>query len=311
MCDSLGYMAMINIPVWMFLSSYEKLRLSILRNNTYINMVHPGRGIFGSDFGTTSFVIAKRHIAGYKGHYRRLFDVQGEVKSIEERERAFLSGKGTYISCQDDFSKIPGAPVAYWANEGILDIFSHEKSLSDLCEVKIGMGTGKNEVFVREWWEVHYNKIDMSLTDASMLANIRGRYVPYNKGGDYRLWYGNLREILWFDESGRNLMSSMSGHRENGGFNFYFKKGITWTFISSSNFGVRAVPTGFAFDVAGSTLFIGDKYYNYVLAFLSSAVCNYILKMLNPTLNYQAGNIKALPLVIAREEQVSYLSNYK
>ena len=87
MCQDSGYMAMINIPVWMFLSSYEKLRSSILRSNTYSSMIHCGRGIFGSDFGTTAFVIAKKHIENYRGNYRRLFEKQGAVDSIEEKER--------------------------------------------------------------------------------------------------------------------------------------------------------------------------------------------------------------------------------
>lgn len=129
--------------------------------------------------------------------------------------------------------------------------------------------------------------------------------MPYNKGGDFRLWYGNQQEVLWFDENGRKHMDTMSGHRENGGYNYYFHKGITWTFISTSSFGVRAIPSGFAFDVAGSTLFTDDKYYGYLLAFLSSSVCNHILKMLNPTLNFQAGNIKSLPLLFEQEKHIA------
>ncbi|WP_314625874.1 BREX-1 system adenine-specific DNA-methyltransferase PglX, partial [uncultured Selenomonas sp.] len=118
-----------------------------------------------------------------------------------------------------------------------------------------------------------------------------------NKGGEYRLWYGNLQEVLWFDEAGRNAMNSMSGHRENGGHDFYFRDGITWTFISSSNFGVRYLPHGALFDVAGSTLFTDDKNIKFILGFLSSVVCSKILSFLNPTLNYQAGNIKNLPII--------------
>ena len=309
LCDNSGLMAMINIPVWMFLSSYETLRKIILENNTYVNMVHPGRGIFGSDFGTTSFVIARHHIPNYIGHYRKLFDKQGEVESIDDREKAFFSGKGDFLAKQDCFSKIPGAPVAYWGGQKIIDIFEKGIPIGKLCEVKIGMGTGKNDIFVREWWEVNYSDIDFSLTNSRMLCEIQGRYVPYNKGGDYRLWYGNTSEVLWFNDEGRKAMKQMPGHRENGGFDYYFKQGITWTFVSTSNFGVRSIPTGFAFDVAGSTLFVDEELYKYVLAFLSSSTCNYILNMLNPTLNYQAGNIKSLPLIIGSKEEVSELSD--
>ena len=143
----------------------------------------------------------------------------------------------------------------------------------------------------------------------SDLNNTAKKYFPYNKGGDFRLWYGNLQEVLWFDANGREAMNRMTGHRENGGKDFYFKKGITWSFISSSRFGVRSRPSGSLFDVAGSTLFVNeDKIYYYVLGFLCSLVCNYILGALNPTLNYQAGNIKSLPLCFDRMNDVNSLA---
>ena len=123
-CTDNGYMSMINIPVWMFLSSYEKLRGNMIANNTFINMVHPGRGIFGSDFGTTAFVIGKQRISQYRGNYRRLFSKQGEVESIEEREHAFLAEKGCYTAQQENFTKIPGMPVAYWVSERFISNFS-------------------------------------------------------------------------------------------------------------------------------------------------------------------------------------------
>lgn len=126
MCNAHGYMAMINIPVWMFISSYEKLREKLLRENTIVNMVHPGRGIFGSDFGTTAFVIAKAHLQCYKGHYRRLFDKQGEVESIEQREQRFFEKRGVFYTTQDNFSKIPGSPVTYWVSDNLRNAFGEK-----------------------------------------------------------------------------------------------------------------------------------------------------------------------------------------
>ena len=132
LCSNQGMMAMINIPVWMFITSYEKLRKQLLKDNTILNMVHPGRGIFGSDFGTTSFVISKHNISNYIATYRRLFEKQGEVKSIEEREKAFLNGFGCYVSKQENFSKIPGSPIAYWISSKLLSAFqdSRQRSVS-------------------------------------------------------------------------------------------------------------------------------------------------------------------------------------
>lgn len=124
MSTSHGYISMINIPVWMFLSSYEKMRNTMLRNNMIVNMVHPGRGIFGSDFGTTTFVISKTYIKNYVGRYYRLFDSQGEVHGVEERRNAFLHRKGLHTIQQEDFMKIPGMPIAYWLHRQIYEMYS-------------------------------------------------------------------------------------------------------------------------------------------------------------------------------------------
>ena len=252
-----GYQAMITQHAWMFLSSFEKLREKLQLVDT-VNMVHLGARAFeeigGEVVQTTSFVLRGSHIRDYQGTYCRLI----EPTTQQGKEDMFLAGENRYTAKQSNFSKIPGSPVAYWAKDTIINAFTHEKLIGELAEVKIGMGTGKNEIFVRQWWEIMYPQIDFSLCDISELDNSNGKWFPYNKGGDYRLWYGNLQEVLWFDRQGRAKMNTMSGHRENGGMDYYFKKGITWTFISSSNFGVRQRPCGSLFDVAGSTLFTSE-----------------------------------------------------
>lgn len=297
-----GYQAMITQHAWMFLSSFEKLRTKLLAVDI-VNMAHLGARAFeeigGEVVQTTSFVVRKSHIADYKGEYCRLI----EPTSQQGKEDMFLAGENRYAADQSNFSKIPGSPVAYWVNASILTAYEQGNLIGDSADVKIGMGTGKNEIFVREWWEVFYTKIDFSLKTINDLAESKGRYFPYNKGGEFRLWFGNLQEVLWFDTEGRRYMDTMSGHRENGARDFYCKEGLTWSFISSSKFGIRYLPTGCFFDVAGSTLF--SRVDNaYTLGFLASCVCFDILGILNPTLNYQAGNIKSLPLLIDREDEV-------
>ena len=299
------YQAMITQHAWMFLSSFEKLRAQLLLKDA-VNMAHLGPRAFkeigGEVVQTTSFVLRNSHIADYKGTYCRLI----EPTTQQGKEDMFLAGENRYTAQQSNFSKIPGSPVAYWASKKILDAYSTGKLLGEISDVKIGMGTGKNDIFVREWWEVNFRKIDYSLTDVSQISLSKARYFPYNKGGEFRLWYGNLQEVLWFDTEGRTYMNTMSGHRENGAHDWYCHEGLTWSFISSSKFGVRYLPTGCFFDVAGSTLFsrIDNK---YTLGFLSSCVCFDILRILNPTLNYQAGNIKSLPIIFSRENEVDSL----
>ena len=300
-CKSDGYSAYMTPNVWMFIKTYENLRTFIIDNKTIISLIQMAKGAFFKEatVDICSFIL-KNQKTHEEGLFIRLEDFKGGMNIQKQKVLDALKDKNCGYFFQtnaENFSKIPGSPIAYWANNEIFNAFEHGKLIGDIADVKIGMGTGKNEIFVREWWEINFKQIDFSLRDVSELSNSKGRYFPYNKGGDYRLWYGNQQQVLWFDSPGRDYMNSMPGHRENGGWNYYFKQGLTWSFISSSKFGVRFIPHGFAFDVAGSTLFLDKEKIKYVLGFLSSKVCFDILSLLNPTLNYQAGNIKSLPVI--------------
>ena len=307
-----GYEAMITMESWMFLSSFEKVRNNIIGSKTITSLIHMpylGKGgtSLGINFGTEMSVLLNKMIRNHVGKYNRIVYYETDSEGIPFE----FPVKNEYLVSIDQtkFTFIPGSPIAYWASPKILEAFAKGQLVGSLADVKIGMGTGKNEVFVRNWWEVENNKIDFSLQNINQLDKCNAKYFPYNKGGKYRLWYGNLQEVVWFDLEGRKKMNEMAGHRENGGHDFYFRHGITWTFISSSRFGVRALPYGFLFDVAGSTLFTTDENLYYLLGFLSSSVCNEILKLLNPTMNYQAGNIKSLPVLFGHREEVNQLVN--
>lgn len=266
MCNEHGYMAMINIPVWMFLSSYEKLREKMLRENTIVSMVHPGRGIFGSDFGTTSFVIAKTHLQGYKGHYRRLFDKQGEVESVEQREQRFFEKRGVFYATQDNFSKIPGSPVAYWSSENVISCFMQNKKIDDIAFPRQGLATGNNDKFLRLWYEVECTEISRNSKNLMAFFTTGKKYIPYNKGGAYRKWYANLECIIRFDEKNYNLLQTLGNHLPSK--EFYFKECITWSKVTSGGLSMRYVPSGGAFDVAGCSIFC-KEHLPYILGLLT------------------------------------------
>ena len=200
MCKKTGYMSMINIPVWMFLSSYEKLRESLIAQDTFANMVHFGRGVFGSDFGTTAFVIAKSNIHGYKGTYCRLFEKQGAVDSVETKEKWFLEGKGRFVADQSNFSKIPGSPVAYWVSRQLLAIFRNCPSLESYAAPKQGLITGDNDRFLRYWHEV-------SLANTALERNSKMKWRPINKGGEFRRWYGNQDYVVNWESDGAEILN--------------------------------------------------------------------------------------------------------
>ena len=304
MCKTGGYMSMINIPVWMFLSSYEKLRGIMLSENTIINMVHPGRGIFGSDFGTTSFVIGKKHIVGYLGHYRRLFEKQGEVETIEIREHRFLEKKGIFFANQDSFAKIPGSPVAYWISKELLTDFKAQK-VSDISSPKVGLQTGENDRFVRLWYEVNNAKIKFDAHSIESAIQSQAKWFPYNKGGFFRKWYGNNDCIVNWENDGYEIRhfydkcGKLRSRPQNT--NTYFKENITWSKISSGSIAFRYKPRGNIYDVAGTSIFAPHDMLFYLEAFLNSCVAGKIAEILSPTLNYEVGQISNFPLIISNE----------
>ncbi|MEO1815823.1 MAG: BREX-1 system adenine-specific DNA-methyltransferase PglX [Acetobacterium sp.] len=315
MCKSNGMMAMINIPGWMFLSSYEKLRKTIVENSTFINMLHFGRGVFGSDFGTTSFVILKKNVPFFNAMYRRLFLKQGAVDSINQKEKWFFEGRGKHIMQQENFGKIPGMPIAYWVTAHEFLIFEKNKKIGNFYEARGGMTSGNNELFVRSWYEIGFSKIGFGFGN---LDSVESDFVwfPYNKGGSFRKWYGNIDFVINWYKDGSVIKDYKLKQREtNPNYNTaiaalgsMFKPQISWSLISSSYFGARYYPKGFLFDVAGSSLFVEEKDELYLLAYLNTKIVFRHLQVLNPTLNFQPGNIKNLVFLKNHEEEVQMLA---
>jgi len=296
------YQAMITQHAWMFLSSFEKLRTKLLVKDT-VNMAHLGPRAFeeigGEVVQTTSFVLHNSHITGYKGTYCRLI----EPTTQQGKEEMFLAGENRYTAQQSNFSKIPDSPVAYWVSDLIPQIYANAPTLEKLADVKHGLTTGKNELFVRMWEEVSWKKIDTTLSNRSQVATSSAKWFPYNKGGEFRKWYGNADYVLWYDIAGQAKMASLSGHRHDGK-DRYFQAGITWSFISSSNFGVRYTPPGFVFDVAGSSMFFDSNILKYVTGLLCSCLGTFFMGIQNPTLNFQVGNLKNAPVIIKSQDLI-------
>ena len=303
------YQAMITQHAWMSLASYEKLR-NKLQNACIVNMAHLGARAFedvsGEMVQTTSFVLMNVHIKGTEGVYCRLID----GTNAQEKETAFFATVNRFIAKQDSFEKIPGAPVsAYVAGDTLATLYQNGQTISKIGDVKIGMGTGNNDLFLKSWWEIEEGKIDYSITDKSQLDYSNKKYFPYSKGGERKRWYGNHEFVIWFNRSGQNKMKQTSGHRENGGYDFYFHKGITWSYSTMAPFSVRIMPTGFVFDVNGSSLFLPEQYYNYVLCFLQSCVGRFIIDSIKSAFSIQAGTIRNLPVIGNTTPKIEALAN--
>ncbi len=300
-CTESGYMSMINIPVWMFLSSYEKLRKDIIEKKTIVSMAHFGRGIFGSDFGTTSFVISNKHVSKYLGSYRRLFEKQGAVDSVEQKEEWYLEGKGRFVARQDSFEKIPGAPVAYWVSENVRKCFEASEKIGTYASPRQGLATGNNEVFLKLWFEVNANDININACNYEMFEKSKKKYIPYNKGGAFRKWFAFLDCVIRFDKESYEILSTTGNHLPSR--ELYFHEAISWSKVTSGSLSMRYVPTGSAFDVAGCSIFSKENL-DYLLGFTNSNVMLYLMNTLSQTLNYEVGNVKQMPLIF---QNLSYV----
>lgn len=290
-----GYQAMITQHAWMFLSSFEKLRAKIQKLDI-VNMAHLGARAFeeigGEVVQTTSFILANKHVDGYKGTYCRLV----EPTKQQGKEEVFLAKENRYVACSDNFAKIPGAPVAYWVSENVVSVFEHSKNASEFAEYKHGMSTGKNDAVVRFWSEVDFNKIAFSCKNHDDLYLSKKRFVPYNKGGEGRKWYGNQSFVLGYDKDFDELMDSFSGHRHDNK-DTYFKENISWSKVTSGNLAMRYFQEGFVYDVAGCSAFSKHRYIKYLLGFYNSNIKDILVAALSPTLNFEVGKLRQSPII--------------
>ena len=295
-----GFFGMITQQAWMFLSSYENLRKKLSLQET-VNMAHLGARAFdeigGEVVQTTAFVKRQTKISGYKGTYVRLIGMNGE----QEKSESFLSGQNRYIADSDNFAKIPGSPVAYWVSEKFIRCFENDL-LCKKYSVRQGLATGCNDLFVREWFEINNIKILFNLKDRSENLLFHKKWFPYNKGGEFRRWYGNNEFVVNWENDGYEIRN----FKDEGGklrsrpqnLEFYFKQSISWSKISSGTIAFRYYSNGFIFDVAGCCIFFREDEEMYkTFAFLNSKIAQNILQILSPTLNYEVGHIASLPIL--------------
>ena len=292
-----GYLAMITQHAWMFLSSFEKLRAKLMEIDT-VNMAHLGARAFeeigGEVVQTTAFVMQNRHVHGFKGMYARLI----EPTTQEGKEEMFLDGQNRFSARQDNFEKIPGAPVAYWVSEAVFEAFTKGIVMGKLAEPRQGMSTCDVDYFTREWYEVEISKTNVEKNEKNK------KWIKYNKGGAYRKWYGNRENLVLWNNDGDLLLKKGALLRNK---DVYFKKFIAWTKISSAGTGFRWFEDNFLFDGAGGSLFIASEDLNeyYCVALLNSSPIRMILDIISPTLNYNENHIGSIPVLFEKVQENS------
>lgn len=306
-----GYAAMVTMQSWMFLGSFEMMRSSIIEGKTIVSMAHLGPRAFdaigGEVVNVTADVIYNGR-AAYEGAYVRLVDINGSeakrlklLAAIQNPDCGWFYRRGA-----DTFKQIPGIPIAYWASDALLDAFGNAKQLSEYGKPRQGLATGENARFVREWWEVDDCKSVYSCGSIQESIESACKWFPYNKGGDFRKWYGNNSSVVNWENDGQEIRNYKD---QNGRLlsrpqntNCFFSPSITWSKISSGSIAFRFKPAGHIFDVAGTSVFSDEESLKYLQGACNSSVIMRVASMLSPTLNFEVGQIATYP-IIQNEEQ--------
>lgn len=316
--------ALINLPSWLFLSTFEKLRKNYIDNFNFESLLHMGRGIFGIDFGSVAFTMKKEQNKEATGTYFKLHERNFQHILFEDIEKLFLYANGnvnykydfnlyrgeegiTEIPQhgteagqtlffpnikQQNFEKIPGSPIAYFSSEIVLEAFEVSEKIVDFFNVSIGMQTGNNEKYIRNWYEIELKTIGFNCDEAIESF----KWYPCNKGGDYRKWYGNHSSVVKWEEDGKEIKLDSGSRVQNE--QTYFKAVISWTMISSGGIGLRYYPKGFIH--INASCYLISKYgknHFYSLALLNSKINKPFLVDLSPTVNFVPGQIASIPFI--------------
>ncbi len=288
-CNEKGFVAMITQQSFMFLSTFEKLRVELINNHTIINMAHLGAHAFeeigGEVVQATTFVNKNNLIENYKSTFHRLTEFNSESKKEEE----FHNDENKHNIKQADFDKIPGGPIAYWVTEEIVHAFTNNKLLHDVSVLKSGRSTnGENNRLFKFWFEIDFTDITFN---ANNLNEVNSKYIPLNKGGSYRKWYGNKDYVSLIEFASNSELD--------------FKESITWSDINSSNFSARLHESGLISNNVGKrAYFDNDNVLLYNLGYLNTNLCQFLLNLIIPTIHFDIGYVGKIPVVFQDVENV-------
>ena len=300
------YNCMVTMQSWMFLSSFEKMRINILRNKTITNLMHMENMVMGIAFGTAVTVIRNSHISGYKGTYNQI-----KLRDIEnEQPKEFpITGNRFAQTTTDNFEKIPGAPVAYWVSENLAAPYNRgEKLFGEIASPCAGLATGDNNIFQRIWHEVDFSNIGFDVTDVSETKTRSEKWYPCNSGGEFRKWSTDDFIVVNWNNDGaeikafRNSNGKLAARPQNT--QWYFKEGLTWNKLSSSRFAVKYKRPGFLFDDTSRSAFpTNGEHLRFIIGLLCSNVTFEYLKVLNPTMSFTNGDLVRIPVKMESKQQ--------
>lgn len=310
-CIKNGYCAFMTPFVWMFIKTYENLRQYIIESKSISTLVQMEYSAYEEATVPICSFVLKNGAQTSKGLYLKLSDFKGGMQIQKEKVLEALENKNCgyfYESDEKNFTKIPGMPIAYWFNDQIMYIYKNGTALGELAAPRKGNSTSDNNRFLRLWYEVAIDKINFKKTKIVLQESIDKRWYPYNKGGGYRKWYGYNEYIIdWYNDAYeiRQIKSAVIAN-----YQYFMKPGLTWSTLSSKNFSIRWFDEGYIFDNGGCCIFDLEEKRRYVIALLNSNVFKFIFSQLNPTLNFQSGEVAKFPVMYKPDNQIDELAHH-
>ncbi|AKQ31364.1 BREX-1 system adenine-specific DNA-methyltransferase PglX [Acinetobacter baumannii] len=299
-CKDSGFNSMVTMQSWMFLSSYEAMREKLLKDRTLSNMVHMGNGVMGIAFGTAATVMLNKHISDYEGSFS--YCENDDVNEDRVPKQFPVQNERLKTAKPDDFKKIPGSPLAYWVSDRISFSFEKGPLIKDIAQARQGLITADSDRFLRLWTEINIQKLGLCIKDRVEAKNSRKKWFPYNKGGEFRKWYGNQEYVVNWENDGVEVRNNIdaNGKQKSRPQNteFYFLPSLSWTAITSSRFSVRRDFGGAISSNAGMSVYADDNILKKLSVLMNSALCDYFLQIISPTLNFGAGDIGKVPALI-------------
>lgn len=304
-CKTNGFNSMVTMQSWMFLSSYETMREKLLACKTLSSMVHMGNGVMGIAFGTAATVFWNHSTRNFSGSFSYCenadVDVDGKPIQFPVRNERLKNSR------PDDFSKIPGSPVAYWVSQEVFETFVAGVPVEKYGDVKRGMTTSDNAKFLRYWPEVSVARTFNHAKNSSEALRSGAKWFPYSKGGGYRKWYGFLEFLINWEEDGRDVIEfaktiNQSFSRTIVNVPYYFRPSVGFSYITNGPFSMRWIPPGCLYDSGGPGVFVEDTKADFLLACMNSSPASMLLKILNPTINLQIADVIRLPLPQALDD---------
>lgn len=298
-----GRLGLITGQSFMFISSFEKLRQHFVSAGAVECMAHFDYGLFKARVDTTAFVFRRESFSQARqdsvGIYFRLVkeaDADAKKTAFERalgRRKEREADSHVYEYRQGDFAAIPSSPWVYWITPGLRRLFVELPKLEDFAKPRVGLQTSLNSRFLRQWWEVGINRVGTRCTDSKMASASGKTWFPYMKGGGFRRWYGNQENCVNWENDGAEIKACVPDSVIRNP-DCYFQRGITWTDLTGGRFSARLSPGGFIFDVAGSSVFPADV--ELVMGVMNSSWAQYALKLINPTVHVQVGDLSRMPL---------------